>query len=292
MKRNDTLIGKFELFLLTHARYSANTCLAYSRDVQQFNKYLIQNSIPMQSLDRPTMQGYMKFLYDLGLATSSRARKVESLRTFLDFLADHCGLPHPGFGFSKIKVEKKLPVTLEEPEIKALLQEADRDQGTHALRNRLIVYLLYATGLRVTELMQLQRNDVSLYPPLLKVRGKGGKERLVPYSHSCIDMMKEHIATLANQYLFVAYDKKDSPPMNRVTCARILQNLAYKAGIKKKINPHLLRHTYATHMLLNGANVRQIQTLLGHEHISSTQIYTYLNMQKLREEYDKKNSRA
>lgn len=282
----NSLIGSFDIYLLM--RFSVNTCIAYSRDIQQFNKFLTHNNISIHSITPSDVRCYLKHLHNLALQKRSICRKIESLKCFFTFLKDNHGFADVMKDIQSPRFESRLPIVFNESDICALFQIIQNDQSKKALRNKTLVYLLYATGMRVSEAVTIRTQNIFLESHRIRVQGKGGKERDIPITKLLIPLIKELLITSKEGYLFPS----KVGHLTRSSAFIILKNYWKKTGIKKDIWPHLLRHSFATHMLKNGANLRQIQVLLGHENINSTQIYTHVEISYLKKQYDKNHPRA
>ncbi len=200
-------------------------------------------------------------------------------------------------------VEKRLPNYLSEEEVQQLLAIANKDVSNRGIRNKVMLYLLYASGVRVTELVSLTVEQLHFDSGFVHVVGKGKKERVVPLPKTLLDLLRfylDHIypkllpkqLTIKTNYLFFSVYKENIKPMSRQFFWQTLRKILLVAGITRKISPHSLRHSLATHLLKNGADIRSLQMLLGHENLSTVQIYTHLGSSQLREEYDKKHPRA
>lgn len=294
-----SIIGKFNIFLLTEARRSLNTVLAYIRDVDQFADFCQEHHYALKDISIDVVKKFLSYLHNKRISPRSRARKIASLRAFFLY-----AFPHKVSILKKISMpqfEPPLPRYLSEIEIEKLFTLMHTNYSVHSPRNHLIIYILYCTGIRVSELIKIQIADIDFNSRFLKVMGKGGKERMVPLPYVLIDVIqkyldsyhKEFVATHRKTlYLFPVMYRGTIAHITRQTVLRALKNLWHKVGINKTISPHQLRHSFASHLLKNGANLRQLQTLLGHERISSTQIYAHVDMTNARNVYDKKHPRA
>ena len=269
---------------------SENTALAYADDVAKLTAYLSDAGINVEDVTYDILQNFMAALFDLGIAERSRRRIVSGVRSFFRFLRQE-GLitDDPTLLLEAPKQGLHLPQVLTVEEINALVDAipADSKEGE---RNRAIIETLYGCGLRVSELTEL---DLYHYHPddeYIAVTGKGNKERLVPLSPVCISALENYIAGSRadvtpkpgeDRYLFLS---RRGTRLTRQMIFTILRRLADSAGITKTISPHTLRHSFATHLLEGGANLRAIQQMLGHESISTTEIYIHLDRSHLRDE--------
>ncbi len=269
---------------------SDNTLQAYGRDLLSFCEY-ISKSKDLGTVDRADIEAYLGHLDMQGKASSTRARNLSSLKQFFRFLfLEGIRSDDPAAQISGPRHVKKLPVTLSEADVDALMTELYRDAPKPVIRARNIalVELLYATGLRVSELVSLPLAATKGDPRMILVRGKGGRERMVPLSPPARDAVAAWTdirSTLkpakSSSYLFPAGGKQGH--LTRQSVFLMLKDLAAKAGLDpSKISPHVVRHAFATHLLSHGADLRAIQTLLGHADISTTEIYTHVLEDRLK----------
>lgn len=295
MKCNDA-IKEYKTYLIVEKGASENTIKSYLRDLKSFIAYLKNAEIiNVEDISKEHIRLYLKTLSHLSSATVSR--KIVSLRNFFKFMIkEEVISTHIMASFELPKPEKKLPQVLSIEEMNQLLNSIEMKDFTSA-RNRAMVELLYASGIRVSELVNLELTQINLKMMYLKVIGKGNKERLIPLNHYVCQIINRYIIDFRNPML----DFKNSPylffnkklqPLSRENFYRILKQLAQKAGISKKISPHTIRHTYATHLLENNADLRSIQELLGHSDISTTTIYTHITNKKIWEDYNQFHIRA
>ncbi len=269
-----------------------NTIDAYRRDLRDYADFLDRRGISAQSAGREEVSAYLAFLDAQGIAASSSARKLSAIRQFHRFLAaDAVRADDPTRIIASPKARRGLPKVLSVAEIDRLLTlaeaEVDRPEATdaeRALSGRLylLLELLYATGMRVSELVELKRAAVMRDASFLTVRGKGGKERIVPLTDRARDAVKAYLARLEpGIWLFPAGG--ESGHLSRQVFARELKGIAGRAGISPaRVSPHVLRHAFASHLLAGGADLRVVQTLLGHSDISTTQIYTHVLDERLK----------
>jgi len=276
--------------LALERRLSPNTVQAYHRDVRSFFDFLAQ-AAPLRHLDEITpdhLQAFLAHCHALSISSRSNSRRISSLRVFFRFLvgqgylaadpSELLDLPKPG---------RKLPKVLSVAEVERLLA-APLDQSPLSLRNHAMLHLLYATGLRVSELVKLPLAAVQLAAGWLRVIGKGDKERVVPFG----ERAKEHLGLYLqhgrprllkgkrNPHLFVT---QRGAPMSRARFWQIIRETAQRHGVTTEISPHVLRHSFATHLLEHGADLRSVQIMLGHADISTTQIYTHVDASRLKE---------
>nr|WP_218958527.1 site-specific tyrosine recombinase XerD [Thalassovita aquimarina] len=275
-----------------------NTRLAYARDLKDFAAWTVRQSVDFTAISRDQIETYLIDCEAQGLARSTRARRLSAIRQLFRFAFEE-GLrqDNPAIQICGPGRDKKLPKTLSEDEVDRLL-DAARTTGRSAsdrLRNSCLMEVLYATGMRVSELVSLPVAATRGDPRVLLILGKGGKERMVPLSPPARAMLAEWLATRdeieeaarkkglpASRYLFPSRGK--SGHLTRHRFFQIVKNLAVAAGVAPdKVTPHTLRHAFATHLLANGADLRAIQTLLGHADVATTEIYTHVLDERLKE---------
>lgn len=279
----------FANYLKYEKAYSEHTWKNYRIDLDQFLEFLKGRS-PLEA--KPIdLRSYVASLFGVA-KPSSIARKLSSVRSFYKFLVRQGLLAaSPAEGLILPKQPKRLPRFLIQEEAARLVESVGSEE-TQCRRDKAILELLYGTGLRVSELSTLKLSQIDFEECWLKVRGKGNKERIVPVGKKALeavqDLLKERGS--AEGYLFLASNGRAS--LTPRTIQRIVKKTGMKAGIVKKTTPHMLRHSFATHLLEEGADLRGIQELLGHSSLSTTQRYTQISMQHLMETYDKAHPRA
>ena len=283
-------IRDYQLFLKIERGLSKNTIDSYSRDLVKLTNYLDQNDIKLSpiTIDKEIIQ---QFIYEIAKQVNprSQARIISGLRSFFDYLVfEDYRETNPTDLIEAPKIGRKLPDTLSEDEINALIQSIDlsHPQGE---RNRTILETMYSCGLRVTELITLKISDLFFDEGFIKVTGKGNKERFVPIHYNAMKFITTYINQIRNQ-LKPAKTFEDTLFLNsrgkglsRQMIFTILKDLAVKIDLNKKISPHTLRHSFATHLLKNGADLRAIQQMLGHESITTTEVYVHLDKSYLKE---------
>ena len=297
-------IGRFLDYMAVERGVSPNTLAAYRNDLGQLADYLetehFGDGAGWGRVDEGIMTGYALRLHELGYSDTTRARKVASSRSLFGFLLDE-GLiaADPSVNISTPRVGRSLPDTLSVDEVDALLDAAAADGSAEGPRNRAMLELLYASGLRVTELVSLNMDDIDMEQGTLRCLGKGSKERIIPVHPEALAMISEYIETArpagkngrqgGKRALFM---NRSGTHLTRQGFWVILKAAAKRAGITKKITPHTLRHSFATHLLEGGASLRNVQELLGHASITTTQVYTHLTSEHVRNEYDSAHPRA
>ncbi|MBQ9072709.1 MAG: tyrosine recombinase XerC [Bacilli bacterium] len=291
------LILKFIEELKYEKNYSELTINGYLKDLDLFLEYLNENNIKnYKSIEYQDIRSYITYLYNLDYNTKTISRHVSSLRSFFKYLKVNNYINNnPCILISNPKLEKKLPKYLNFEEIEKLLNAFDNNNYL-GLRNSLILEMLYSTGIRVSEIVNIKLNDISLSDKTIKIRGKGNKERIVYFGTKCFNLLNMYLKNsrvklnINNiEYLFLS---KTGKKISDREIRKIVDDAASIAGIKIKISPHVLRHTFATHMLSDGADLRSVQELLGHENLSTTQIYTHLTNEKIRNVYLNAHPRA
>lgn len=296
-------LTQFEMYLLSEKRVANNTFSAYMRDIKQFAQFLSEEKSSLKKCDKTKIKKFLRKIKNSGISAKTMARKISSLKLFFSFLNDKFDIQNKASTLVFPKLEKKLPVYLTENELKALFDAANKDNSYRGIRNKVMFSLLYASGMRVSELVNMKITQISFETGFVKILGKGNKEREVPLPQNVLDLLKFYMENIYDNltpkniesekvFLFpVSYNKKIKP-ISRQLFWGILKKTIAKSGIKKNISPHSLRHSLATHLLKKGANIRLLQVLLGHEQLTTVQIYTHLEDSQVRKVYDKKHPRA
>jgi integrase/recombinase XerD len=298
MSSFDVLVDQYINYLIIEKGLSENTIESYSRDISRYVEYLKQKGVKqVAETDTPLILTYLISLRDGGLKARSTARHLVTLRGFYRYLVQEKIVKHdPARLVDLPKSGLKLPDVLSVSEIKLLISTPDT-QTPLGLRNAAMIELLYAAGLRVSELVNLRLLDVNTEAGFVRVIGKGSKERIVPignYAKNMIGRFVESARPLllkggVSHYLFVARAGK---PMTRQGFWKLLKQYALQAGIAKKITPHSFRHSFASHLLEGGADLRAVQVMLGHTDISTTQIYTHVAREHLKQMHEKYHPRG
>jgi len=286
---------RFLSYLRVERGLSSNTLLAYRRDLSKLSEFALSRFKDVLSLDADDLAHFMRSLHTHGLAPKSVARTLVAVRGFYKFLIQDGFLKvDPSVNIESPKSWQSLPRFLAPEEVERLLDTPD-PSTTIGLRDKAMLEILYATGLRVSELAGLTPSNINFDLGFVTVFGKGGKERAVPLGMTAIEWTRKLLASRAKsespkraQTLFVS-DRGN--PLTRQALWKIIVLLGERAGIGH-ITPHLLRHSFATHLLENGADLRSVQMMLGHSDISTTQIYTHITNERLREIYKKLHPRA
>ncbi len=296
-------IQAFLDFLVAERLYSENTVSAYKNDLNQFYHYLMQldvSTLPRGwgNVTRDHLMGYVLEMKEREYATSTTARKIAAVKSFFNFLKTQ-GLiqESPAAELESPKVEKHLPSAITPEEVERLLT-APQGSSPSALRDRAMLEVLYATGLRVSELVSLNVADVDLESGTLRCVGKGNKERVLPlYDRALADVRlyveegRPRLLTANNDEPALFLNRRGKR-LTRQGLWLIIKRYVQEAGIKSSVTPHTLRHSFATHMLRGGAGLREVQQMLGHASISTTQVYTQVSKERLRAVYDETHPRA
>lgn len=294
-------LKQFEQYLRIEKNASEHTCRNYLSDLREFNSFIAEKAaasvLCVEQINNLIIRGFLGRLAK-GNKKSSQARKLSTLRTFFKFLVrENVITQNPASSVRTPKLGKHLPQHLSVDEMFALLDSVPAGDPAHA-RDRAMFEVLYSTGIRVSELVGLNRDDLELNLGIIKVRGKGRKERIVPIGKKAIEALNNYLQKIAA--VILAEPRGTSPVFvnrrgGRLTArsvARILNKYVERCGLQRTISPHSLRHSFATHMLNAGADLRAIQELLGHANLSTTQRYTHLNIDKLMEVYDRAHPRS
>jgi len=290
-------IESFKDYLESEKHYSDKTILNYELDLNSFRDFLECKSKDFRYLDKEIIRGYLKFLDSAKLKNSTVARHMSSLRSFYNFLVRE-GIVQTNLfkNFSNPKLEKKLPNFLYYDELNKIFDCFDNVTPLDK-RNKLILELLYATGIRIGELIEIKLLDINDGDRSIKVRGKGKKERIVYYGEYTSEAMKDYLQNSRNKLLreresefLILNNLGTEITTNGVRDA--LNKIIKKSSIKNKVSPHVIRHTFATHLLEAGADLKSVQELLGHESLSTTQIYTHVTNERLRSVYLNTHPRA
>ena len=281
-------IDEFLEYLLIDKHYSQNTIDSYKNDLVKFFDFINKSLL---NINKDDVKKYLKKLSENNLDERSIARNISALKSFYKFFMIQKKIQdNPLDAISQPKLGKKLPNTLSEDEVDKLLDIDLVDN--YAYRNKAMLELLYATGLRVSELVNLKVYDINLEEAIIKTMGKGSKERIIPLGDYALSALRIYIEEYRsslfkkeiNDYLFLNNHGKK---MTRQGFFKIIKKIAYEKGISKEISPHTLRHSFATHMLKHGADLRIIQELLGHSDVSTTQIYTHVSNEELENTFKK-----
>jgi integrase/recombinase XerC len=293
------MIETFIKYLQFEKRLSVHTLTAYRTDLDQFTTFLsatFEETAP-EKADYGMVRSWLVSLVDQGLTSISINRKIASLRTFYKFLMMRQSIQKdPTAKVRVLKTGKKLPSFVKEAEMAHLLDETAFSEDHEGLRARLILELFYATGIRLAELINLRENQVDIGNMTIKVLGKRAKERVIPFSKKIIPLIHSYracrdreIEKKAHGFLFVTDEGEPCYPM---MVYRIVNKYLKSATVSEKKSPHILRHSYATHLLNKGAEINAVKDLLGHTSLAATQIYTHNTLDKLKKVFDQAHPKA
>ncbi len=280
-------ISRFKKFLQVEKGLSPNSIYSYTYDLKKFSDYMTTNNKTIMAATREDVQQFLKFeKKEKKNSSRTLARSLAAIRQFYNFLSDNVeNLDNPTTKIESPHVEKTLPDYLTIKEVDNLFNSISEDDP-YELRDKAIFELLYSSGLRISEAIELESTDVDFENNVLKVIGKGDKERIVPMNDEAkrlmvkyLDLSRQDILGIReSEFLFIS---KKGSKLNRKSVWRLLKNYVTRTSIQKNITPHTLRHSFATHLIENGADLRSVQELLGHMDISTTQVYTHLAKEKL-----------
>lgn len=285
----DRLLRGFGAYLQLERGLSDNTRESYLFDISKFLDFLKRENQRLRSVTDQSLQAFVADLHDLGIAPRSQARIISGLKSFFKYLkAENYIDEDPTLNLESPQMGRHLPEVLTVEQIDMLIDEIDKSTP-EGRRNNAIIEVMYGCGLRVSELVNLEINKLYFDEGYIVVTGKGSKERIVPISDVAIDLVKEYMTERAQLDVVVGEENvlflnRRGHRLTRQMIFTIIKRLARQAGITKEISPHTLRHSFATHLLEGGANLRAIQQMLGHESIATTEIYLHLDTSNLRRE--------
>ena len=280
------IIG-FENHLISQG-HELTTIRSYVYDLRQLEKFLSGRGVSLAGTRNPDLRDFVRSLFDLGLAPYSINRKISSIKSFFAYRTGPSpGVHNPAAEMELLKVGRKLPVVLSIDEVKVIIETADGSEPLE-LRDRAGLELLYGAGLRISELLDLKITDVFLDEGILSVIGKGNKQRIVPVGGQAIKAVRTYLRIgrpklVKSQTVFNLILNSRGRRLSRMGFLKALRKYRIKSGISKRVTPHTLRHSFATHLLEGGADLRAVQELLGHADISTTQIYTHIDREYLKE---------
>lgn len=289
-KKINTPLERFRLYLRLEKGLSPRTLDAYMSDVEKFEAYIQEGGGDILTVELEQLRSYIATLVDVGIHPRTQARLLSSLRSFYGFLKmDGYIESNPTELLKSPKLPMYLPDVLTLDEIDRVIDAIDLSQ-LEGQRNRAMIEVLYSCGLRVSELCNLKISDLYLDEEFIRVTGKGDKQRLVPISPRAIAELnyyfndRDHIEIKPGYEDYVFISERRRKPLSRITVFHIVKELVEAAGVQKNVSPHTFRHSFATHLLEGGANLRIIQAMLGHESIATTEIYAHIDRTRLREE--------
>ena len=288
------MLKNFIEYLVAEKRFSDYTVKSYITDLKQFfdflkNEFEITNHI--SEVQFQLVRAWIASMLEQGLNPRSVNRKISTLRSYYKFLIREGKISeNPMLKVIAPKLSKRLPVFIEEDQIEYLLDKIDFEEGFIGRRNKLIIELFYVTGIRLSELINIKKDDIDFYNRVIKILGKRNKERLIPLSSNIIKDLKNFISNnTITDFLFTNDNGNKLYPR---LVYRVVHRYIGKISSVSKKSPHILRHTFATHMLNNGADINAIKNLLGHANLSATQVYTHNSIERLKKVYKQAHPRA
>lgn len=292
------LLTAFHDYLFVERNASPHTVTAYCDDMEHFQGWLVQligsDRIDLDAIDRNTLRMYLGSLSDAGLSKRSIARKVASLRAFFSFCVKRGHLhKNPATQLKPIKIEKKLPVFADVESIEAMMKLPNRETS-QGLRDLAILELFYSTGMRLSELVGLNVRNINFHERSVRIMGKRRKMRVLPFGRPAESALKQYLAMGREKAkdMEAVFLNKDGNRISTRAVTEIVKKFLGAVSEKEKISPHVLRHSFATHILERGADLQAIRELLGHVSLSTTQIYTHVTLDKLKSIYDQAHPRA
>ena len=291
---NNELTEQFELYLKNELRLSIHTLKAYVSDIGGLQEFCRANNITFLNIKNTELTSYTRHLYTQGLSAKSITRKISSFKSFFQYLIKHNILrSNPCLGIKAPKAKKRLPKTLNVDEISRLLNVKLTNHTK--MRDHAIFELIYSSGLRVSEVVGLNIEDVAMDDQILTVRGKGNKMRALPFGNvakAALNKWMDHRIKISSAEDRAIFLSKSGQRLSIRSVQKSIRSWGIKAGINQKLSPHILRHSFATHMLESSKDLRLVQELLGHESLSTTQIYTHLDFDHLSKVYDNAHPRS
>lgn len=292
MNNFDSCIEEFLLYLKIDKKYSENTIVSYQNDLRKYADFMREKRVEIEEVSKKDIEEFLDYLKKNKLNISSISHTISTIRTFYKFLAIHQKLAKSPVDLIELpKLRKKIPTVLSEEDIVKLLSI---HPTTHfEYRNKAMLELMYGTGLRVSELVGLTIYDIDLEEDIVRTKGKGSKERIIPLGDMALDSLKEYLKIRGemfkrniNDYLFL---NNHGNKLTRQGFFKIIKKVAKENGVETEFSPHTLRHSFASHLLKHGADIRSIQELLGHSDVSTTQIYTQIEDPTKKETYHSKH---
>ena len=277
-------LGNFLEYLNKELNYSKNTEISYREDITNFLNYLEKNQLNYKKIDGEIIRDYLKYLDEAKLKNSTIARRISALRTFYNYLLNKNIVDTNLFNsIRNPKLEKKLPNYLSYEELAKILDNIDISTKI-GLRNRLLVEMFYATGCRVSEMINIKVSDINKSNNSIRIMGKGKKMRIVYFGEYARDYLDRYLPLIDTDYLFT---QESGDKLSIHDVEYIISDLVKNLALKTHVTPHTLRHTFATHLLNNGADIKTVQELLGHSSLNTTGIYTHVSNERIKEVYRK-----
>jgi len=289
----------FISYLKYEKRYSPHTVVAYKNDLDQFVEFytIVVGEFHVKEVRRDTVRGWLLHLMEQGLTPRSIHRKITSVKSFYNYLMrEEIVDQNPAVNVTLPKVRKKLPNFVDESSLNHLLDDQDVfERNFSGIRDKLIIALFYGTGIRLAELIGLREQDINRHERLIRVLGKRQKERIIPYPAEINNLFEEYVIARNREFgfnpEFLLVTDKGEKVYEKLIYRVVKNNLAKVTSLEKK-SPHVLRHTYATHLLNKGADLNAVKELLGHSNLAATQVYTHTTFEKLRESYKQAHPRG
>ena len=290
--KEDSNLRSFLNYLLVDKGLSKNTVKAYEADISSFFRWLINKDLEYKNLQEEHVNQYISFLFQKKMKSSSVNRKISSIKSFYIFLVKRNFIKNsPLNDVVTPKQEKYLPESMSEDEVDKLLNSPNVANKIEN-RDKAMIEMLYATGMRISELVNLKMTDVDMKRCVVKVFGKGSKERLVPFGETALDSLKAYLSERVQSSSKEIFLSNRGKKMTRVAFWQRVKIYLVRENLKNSISPHTLRHAFATHLLNRGADLRSVQLLLGHSDLSTTQIYTHIAKQRLSDVLKKHHPRG
>ena len=290
--KEDSNLRSFLNYLLVDKGLSNNTVKAYEADISSFFQWLDNEDLKYKNLQEDHINQYISFLFQRKMRSSSVNRKISSIKSFYIFLVKRNFLKNsPLNDLVTPKQEKYLPESMSEAEVDKLLNSPDVSNKIEN-RDKAMIEMLYATGMRISELVNLKMTDVDMKRCVVKVFGKGSKERLVPFGETALDSLRSYLNEREQSSSKEIFLSNRGKKMTRVAFWQRVKVYLIRENLKNSISPHTLRHAFATHLLNRGADLRSVQLLLGHSDLSTTQIYTHIAKQRLSDVLKKHHPRG
>ena len=282
LNKEDQNLRSFFNFLIIEKGLSKNTVKAYETDIKGFIKWINKNNKQsLLNIKESSVNQYISYLFSLKLKSSSVNRKISSLKSFYLFLLKKKLIRYSPFSeVISPKQEKYLPASMSESEVEKLLNSPDASKEIEQ-RDKAMIEMLYATGMRISELINLRITDIDMNRSVIKVMGKGSKERLIPFGESASEALSNYLKIRKDSASKEVFISNRGKKISRVAFWQRIKVYLLRENLKDSISPHTLRHAFATHLLNRGADLRSVQLLLGHSDLSTTQIYTHIAKQRL-----------
>lgn len=283
------MIEEFIKYIKEEKRYSDNTLLNYKRVIEEHIDFLKKEGISLEEVDNKIIRNYIRNLYDKKYTSKTMCLYISSLRAYYKFLIKKGEIKtNPMLLIKNPKLSKTTPKFLNYNELDLIYSAIDKNKVL-GIRDYLIIELLYATGVRVSELVNIKINDIDYYDMSIRIKGKGNKTRIVLYGEQLKDILELYLNSARDKLLKTNTDilvlNKNGTPLTDRGVRKILNNIVKKTSLKQKVSPHMIRHTFATHLLKEGADLKTVQELLGHSSLAATQVYTHVTNEQLRKVY-------